>query len=104
MAAAYNTVAAIALQGIRQADVRLGESCAVIGLGLIGQLSCLMLRASGINVVGIDINSYAVDMAQKQRSAERLSRYWSPCVAGKLWWCKWIMWKISLTIVLIMIL
>jgi threonine dehydrogenase-like Zn-dependent dehydrogenase len=65
VAASYNTVAVIALQGIRQADVRLGESCAVIGLGLIGQLTCLMLRASGINVVGIDINSYAVDMARK---------------------------------------
>jgi len=62
--AAYNTVAAIALQGIRQADLRLGESCAVIGLGLIGQLSCLMLRASGIKIAGIDIDPYAVDMAR----------------------------------------
>lgn len=63
--AAYNTVAAIALQGIRQADLRLGESCAVIGLGLIGQLTCLMLRASGINIAGIDINPYVVEMARK---------------------------------------
>ena len=46
--ACYNTLGAIALQGIRQADLRLGESCAVIGLGLLGQLTCLMLRASGI--------------------------------------------------------
>ena len=89
MAASYNTVAVIALQGIRQADVRLGESCAVISLGLIGQLTCLMLRASGIRVAGIDINPYAADMARKQRSAERLSRCWNPCVAGKLWWCSW---------------
>ncbi len=29
--AAYNTVGAIALQGIRQADLRLGETCVVIG-------------------------------------------------------------------------
>jgi len=63
--AAYNTVAAIALQGIRQADLRLGESCAVIGLGLIGQLTCLMLHASGIRVAGIDIDPYAVEMARK---------------------------------------
>jgi threonine dehydrogenase-like Zn-dependent dehydrogenase len=46
--AAYNTLGAIALQGVRQADLRLGETCAVIGLGLIGQLTCLMIRASGI--------------------------------------------------------
>ena len=55
--AAYNTLGAIALQGIRQADLRLGEVCAVIGLGLLGQLTCMMLRASGMRVVGIDIGS-----------------------------------------------
>ena len=58
---AYNTLGAIALQGIRQADVRLGENCAVIGLGLLGQLTALLLRAAGIRVVGIDIDSTKVD-------------------------------------------
>ena len=62
--AAYNTVGAIALQGIRQADLRLGESCAVIGLGLLGQLSCVMLRASGVRVVGIDVASAPVETAR----------------------------------------
>lgn len=61
--ATYNTLGAIALQGIRQADLRLGETCAVIGLGLIGQLTCLMLRASGVRVVGVDIDASAVAMA-----------------------------------------
>lgn len=64
-AACYNTVGAIALQGIRQADLRLGESCAVIGLGLIGQLTCLMLRASGVKTIGVDIDSAAVETAEK---------------------------------------
>lgn len=63
--ACYNTLGAIALQGVRQADMRLGETCAVIGLGLIGQLACLELRASGVNVVGIDVSAGAVDMAAK---------------------------------------
>ncbi|MCK4783441.1 MAG: hypothetical protein KAV87_06795 [Desulfobacteraceae bacterium] len=45
--AAYNTLGAIAMQGIRQADVRLGECCAVIRLGLLGQLTSLFLKASG---------------------------------------------------------
>lgn len=63
--AAYNTLGAIALQGIRQADLRLGESCAVIGLGLIGQLTCLMLRASGVRVVGVDVDAAAVATAAK---------------------------------------
>jgi len=64
-AAAYNTVGAIALQGIRQADLRLGESCVVIGLGLLGQLTCLMLRASGTKVIGVDIRSEVVEVARE---------------------------------------
>ena len=63
--AAYNTLGAIALQGVRQADLRLGESCAVIGLGLIGQLTCLLLRASGVRAVGIDVDGAAVATASK---------------------------------------
>lgn len=62
--ACYNTVGAIALQGVRQADMRLGETCAVIGLGLIGEIVCRLLRASGINVVGIDISEAAVNAAK----------------------------------------
>ncbi|MBA2881469.1 polar amino acid transport system substrate-binding protein [Desulfosalsimonas propionicica] len=63
--ACYNTLGAIALQGIRQADLRLGETCAVIGLGLIGQLACLMLKASGVRVFGIDIDRAAAETARK---------------------------------------
>jgi polar amino acid transport system substrate-binding protein len=63
--AAYNTLGAIALQGIRQADLRLGESCAVIGLGLIGQLTCLMLRAGGIKTFGLDVDAFVVELARK---------------------------------------
>lgn len=61
--AAYNTVGAISLQGVRQADLELGESCVVIGLGLLGQLAGLLLKASGIEVIGIDISPSAVDFA-----------------------------------------
>lgn len=63
--ACYNTLGAIALQGVRQADLRLGETCAVIGLGLIGQLACLELKASGVNVIGIDVSEGAVKMARE---------------------------------------
>lgn len=61
--AAYNTLGAIAMQSVRQADLRLGESCVVIGLGLLGQLTCLILKASGVRVVGIDVNAAAVETA-----------------------------------------
>jgi threonine dehydrogenase-like Zn-dependent dehydrogenase len=63
--AAYNTLGAIALQGVRQADLRLGETCVVIGLGLLGQLTCLILRASGVKSIGLDIDAKAIELALK---------------------------------------
>lgn len=53
-AAAYTTVGAIAMQGVRQARVQLGEYVAVIGLGLVGLLTVQLLRAVGCRVAGID--------------------------------------------------
>lgn len=50
------TVGSIALQGVRQCEVNLGESVAVIGLGLMGILAVQMLKASGCRVVGFDPN------------------------------------------------
>src|SRR4051812_25061210 len=42
---AFTTVGSIALHGVRQAEARIGEKIAVIGLGLVGQLTCQLLRA-----------------------------------------------------------
>lgn len=61
--AAYNTLGAISMQGVRQADLRLGESCVIIGLGLLGQLTALMLKASGVTVIGVDVSEVAVKQA-----------------------------------------
>lgn len=63
--AAFTTLGAIALQGIRQADLRLGENCVVIGLGLLGQLSIQMLQAAGIRTIGVDIDSRMVKLASE---------------------------------------
>jgi predicted dehydrogenase/threonine dehydrogenase-like Zn-dependent dehydrogenase len=52
--AAFATVAAIAMQGVRRAEVQLGETAAVIGLGLIGQLVVRLLAAAGVQSIGID--------------------------------------------------
>src|SRR6188472_17453 len=53
--AAFATVGAIAMQGVRRAEVALGETACVIGLGLIGQLVVRLLVASGVQVVGLDV-------------------------------------------------
>ena len=59
------TVGSIALQGVRQCEVRLGESVAVIGLGLMGILAVQMLKASGCRVVGYDPNAARCRLAEE---------------------------------------
>jgi len=49
------TVGSIALQGIRRAELQLGETVCVIGLGLLGQLTVQLARRSGCRVIGIDL-------------------------------------------------
>jgi predicted dehydrogenase/threonine dehydrogenase-like Zn-dependent dehydrogenase len=61
----FVTLGAIAMQGVRQADIRLGESVAVIGLGLLGQITCMLLAAAGCRVLGIDIDKSKVALALK---------------------------------------
>ena len=62
--AAFAIIASIAMQGIRRADLRLGENCIVIGLGLIGQFTIQMLNAAGILSIGIDIDERQVKLAE----------------------------------------
>ncbi|HIM00200.1 MAG TPA: oxidoreductase [Myxococcales bacterium] len=64
--AAFATLGAIAMQGVRVADPRLGEVVAVIGLGLIGQLTVQLLRAAGCQVLAIDINEDRIAEAMDQ--------------------------------------
>jgi predicted dehydrogenase len=54
--ACYAVVGAIALQGVRLANVGVGDRVAVIGLGLIGQLAVMLLRSAGCRVVGTDLD------------------------------------------------
>lgn len=62
---AFVTLGSIALQGIRQADVRPGETCLIIGLGLIGQLTARLLGAYGSPSVGIDPKPAARELAAR---------------------------------------
>lgn len=63
--AAFTTVGAIALQGVRQAALTLGESVAVIGLGLIGQLAVQLCKACGCRVLGADLDPAKIELALK---------------------------------------
>ncbi|HLK01171.1 MAG TPA: bi-domain-containing oxidoreductase [Streptosporangiaceae bacterium] len=63
--AAFSTVASIAMHGVRRAEVQLGETAAVIGLGLVGQLVVRLLAAAGVKVVGIDPVADRCRLAEK---------------------------------------
>jgi predicted dehydrogenase len=63
--AAFVTLGAIALQGVRQAEPRLGEIVAVIGLGLLGQLTVQILKASGCRVIAADIAADKLELARQ---------------------------------------
>ena len=61
--AAFGTVGAICLHGIRTAEVTLGDSVAVIGLGLLGQITVQLLKAAGCRVFGMDLLRQRADLA-----------------------------------------
>ena len=63
--AAFTTLGAIALQGVRRAQVQLGDRVVVMGLGLLGQITCQILRASGANVIGIDPIKERMELARE---------------------------------------
>jgi predicted dehydrogenase/threonine dehydrogenase-like Zn-dependent dehydrogenase len=67
--AAFSTVASIAMHGVRRGEVQLGETAAVIGLGLVGQLVVRLLLAAGVQVVGIDPVENRCRLAEKAGAA-----------------------------------
>jgi len=62
--AAYTTIAAIAMQGIRLARPELSEIVAVSGLGLIGLITVQLLKANGCRVIGLDLNQEKVELGR----------------------------------------
>jgi predicted dehydrogenase/threonine dehydrogenase-like Zn-dependent dehydrogenase len=62
--AAYATVAAIAMQGVRLARPELSEIVAVSGLGLIGLITVQLLKANGCRVVGLDLSPEKVELGR----------------------------------------
>jgi predicted dehydrogenase len=62
--AAFATLGTVALHGVRTAEVKLGDLVAVIGIGLLGQLTVQLLKAAGCRVLGLDINPARAELAQ----------------------------------------
>lgn len=64
--AAFGTLGSIAMQGVRQANLRLGENVVVIGLGLLGQIAIQLCNSLGCNTIGIDISESMIELAIKR--------------------------------------
>ena len=83
--AAFTTLGAIALHGVRLGAPELGHRVVVIGLGVVGLLAAQILRAHGCRVFGIDPDSercglaraFGVDEAAAPTGVERLVSHWS---------------------------
>jgi predicted dehydrogenase/threonine dehydrogenase-like Zn-dependent dehydrogenase len=63
--AAFATVGAIAMHGVRRAEPQLGDTACVVGLGLVGQLVVQLLVAAGVQVVGLDVVPERCRLAEK---------------------------------------
>jgi predicted dehydrogenase/threonine dehydrogenase-like Zn-dependent dehydrogenase len=63
--AACATVGAIALQGVRRAGVQIGETVAILGLGLVGQLAFQLAQAAGAYCIGVEPDKKRRDLAEQ---------------------------------------
>lgn len=64
-AASITTLGAIALQGVRRAQLQLGETVCVLGLGLLGQLTVQLAKSAGCTVIGIDLLESRAQLAKE---------------------------------------
>ncbi len=63
--AAFATLGAIAMNAVRQAEIQIGDTVAVLGLGLVGQIVAQLARQQGGRVIGIDLRADRVDLARQ---------------------------------------
>lgn len=73
--AAFATVGAIALQGVRQSNLQLGDTVLVNGLGLVGLLAVQILKAAGCRVFGLDLDPAKCELALKCGAELALTRH-----------------------------
>lgn len=59
------TMGGIAMQGVRRADLRFGESCVVVGAGILGLLALQMLKLSGVRVIVTDLDEHRLALAKE---------------------------------------
>jgi 2-desacetyl-2-hydroxyethyl bacteriochlorophyllide A dehydrogenase len=61
----FSQIGAIALNGTIDASIRLGETVAVFGLGVVGQLVAQLAKLSGARLVGVDLLPLRLETAKR---------------------------------------
>ncbi|UKS28298.1 zinc-binding alcohol dehydrogenase [Paenibacillus sp. HWE-109] len=87
--AAFAGIATIAIQALRQADLRFGESVVVLGLGLLGQMVVQIAQAAAYHVIGADLMEERCAIAEQMgihaacRSNDEVKAYIDQITKGK---------------------
>jgi polar amino acid transport system substrate-binding protein len=71
--AAFTTLGAIAMQGVRRAEPSLGERVVVVGLGLLGLLSTQILHAAGCIVMGVEPDASRRELGTRLGAARAIA-------------------------------
>lgn len=69
----FSNIGAIALNGILDAQINLGETVAVFGMGVVGQLVAQLARLSGAQVIAVDLLSSRLELAQRLGTATTIN-------------------------------
>ena len=83
--AAFTVLASIGLQGVRLVQPTLGEKIVVYGMGLIGLVTVQLLRASGCEVLGVDVSDERLTMAKKFGAVTCNAATGDPLAAASAW-------------------
>lgn len=66
----FSQIGAIALNGVHDARLRIGETVAVFGLGVPGQIVAQLAKRSGVRVIGVDMLTHRLDLAQQLEAVD----------------------------------
>lgn len=61
----FSQIGSIALNGILDAQINLGETVAVFGMGVVGQLVMQLAQLSGARVIAVDLLQARLDLAKR---------------------------------------